>query len=141
MMVCEGGNAPVRIEDYYKINHPDDAIAMLKQWYKDQTQESVVAITLDGAHQVIAIRVVTIGLVNQSQIHSREVFRGAISDNACALIIAHNHPSGNLTPSADDITIARKLREAGEILGIRLLDSLIIAGNDYKSLHGEGYLA
>ncbi|RQD83022.1 MAG: hypothetical protein D5R96_03590 [Methanocalculus sp. MSAO_Arc2] len=139
MMVCDGGNPPARLEHHLRITNPDDAIGILKEWYRDKPQEAVCTITLDGAHQVIAIRLVTIGLVNQSQIHPREIFRGAVADNACSVMIAHNHPSGNLAPSSDDIAVAKKLQEAGEILGIRLLDSLIISGDDFKSMHGEGY--
>lgn len=89
-------------------------------------QEHFIAISLNGANEVIASRVLTIGLVNSSQIHPREVFSSAISDRATSIIVAHNHPSGNLSPSVEDKNVTEKLKNAGEILGIKLLDHVIL---------------
>jgi len=79
-------------------------------------------------------RVVSVGLVNQSQVHPREVFADPITDRASAVIVAHNHPSGSLEPSREDLEITRQLKAAGEILGIRLLDHIVFNQRGYYSL-------
>ncbi len=93
---------------------------------RDKKQEYFVCITLNGANEVINNRIVTVGLLNSSQIHPREVFADAISDRAASVILIHNHPSGNLEPSEDDGRITKQMREAGRILGIAVLDHIII---------------
>lgn len=93
----------------------------------DRRQEHFLCITLNGAHEVIACRTVTIGLVNATQIHPREVFSDAITDRASAIIIAHNHPSGQLEPSSADRSITHTLRQAGDLLGISVLDHIIFS--------------
>ncbi len=80
------------------------------------------------------IRVITIGLVNKTQIHPREVFADALADRASAIIVAHNHPSGSLQPSPEDIRITGQLKEAGTILGVPLLDHIIFSSRGYYSL-------
>lgn len=112
-----------------KIRCAEDLLPFVSQYRYDQ-QENVIAATLSGAHEILNIRVVTRGLVNQSQIHPREVFADAVTDRAAAIILVHNHPSGNLTPSTRDILMTRTIQEAGEILGIKLLDHLIIGPCD-----------
>jgi DNA repair protein RadC len=82
--------------------------------------------------------VVTIGLVNVTQVHPREVFADPLCDRACALVVAHNHPSGNLTPSKEDLQVTEVLKEAGKLLGIRLLDHVIFGAAGYRSLSEEG---
>lgn len=86
----------------------------------------MVAATLSGAHEILNIRLITRGLVNQSQIHPREVFADAVTDRAAAIMLIHNHPSGNLTPSTRDMLMTKNIQDAGNILGIELLDHLII---------------
>lgn len=103
-------------------------------------QEHFLCISLNGANEVIGNRVVTIGLLNSSQIHPREVFADVISDRACSVILAHNHPSGTLKPSADDIAVTRQMIEAGEILGISVLDHIIITKNGYLSFKETGLI-
>ena len=102
--------------------------------YANKKQEYFLAVTLNGANEVITVRVVTIGLVNRSQIHPREIFVNAISDRACSLIAAHNHPSGSLEPSPEDIGITRRLIESGEIIGIKLLDHVIFSCKGLRSI-------
>ncbi len=97
-------------------------------------QEQVVVFTLDGANQVIKRHIVTIGLANQSQIHPRECFRPAIVDSAVSVIIAHNHPSGNMSPSQADLAATRRLSAAGKLLGIPVLDHIIFHANEMYSL-------
>ena len=89
-------------------------------------QEVFVVLTLNAKYRVIDRHLVSLGLVDSCQVHGREVFRPAISDGAAAIVLAHNHPSGDPTPSAEDLHITRQLVEAGRILGIEVLDHVII---------------
>ena len=88
---------------------------------------------LNGANEVIATRVVTIGLVNKSQVHPREVFADPLTDRASAIIVAHNHLSGKLDPSVEDIELTKQLQESGRTLGISLLDHIIFNQKGYFS--------
>ena len=117
----------------FTIKSPDQIMPLL--WhYGDRRQEHFIAICLNAAGEVIATRVITIGLINQTQIHPREVFADAITDRASSVILAHNHPSGNLEPSAQDLQITKNLKQAGEILGIKVLDHIIFSQQEYYSL-------
>ena len=107
-----------------KINLPTDALPLL-QHIADRKQEHFICISLNGANEVIAVRTVSIGLLDQTQVHPREVFADPITDRAAAIIVAHNHPSGNLLPSTEDKQMTRRLRAAAETLGIKLLDHII----------------
>lgn len=107
---------------------------------KTKKQEHFLTVTLNGASEVIRSRIITMGLLNHSLVHPREVFADAITDRAAAIICVHNHPSGNLEPSNQDIEISRQLTSAGEILGIKVLDHLIISKNGIVSLRESGYL-
>lgn len=95
--------------------------------------ENFLVVTMSGAHKVLNIHEVTRGIANKVMVHPREVFRRAITDNAVAIIVAHNHPSGLLVPSDEDKAVTRRLREAGELLGITVLDHLIIGRDTYLS--------
>lgn len=90
-------------------------------------QEHFFVITLDGAHQIINIHITSMGLVNRTLVHPREIFRKAIADNSSAVIIGHNHPSGNLEPSIEDQNITQRLKKAGDIIGIKVIDHIIIS--------------
>ncbi len=103
-------------------------------------QEYLVCISLNGANEVINNRVVTVGLLNRNQVHPREVFADAVAERAAHIILAHNHPSGLLEPSLEDMATTRQLAEAGEILGIPLLDHIIISQNGYISLKEKGLM-
>jgi DNA repair protein RadC len=122
----------------YRIRRPGDAVPLL-QHYADRPQEHFLTVTLNGAHEVTAIRVVSVGLVNRTLVHPREVFADAVTDRATAIICAHNHPSGNVTPSADDRLVTQSLQQAGEILGVRLIDHIIFSARGFYSFldHGE----
>lgn len=122
-----------------KIREAADILPLLMHW-SDRTQEYFISITLNGAHEVIEKRVVTVGLLNTTQVHPREVFADAISDRACAIIVAHNHPSGDLKPSEADRKVTRTLQDAGKLLGITLLDHVIFAGEGYFSFQESGGL-
>ena len=103
-------------------------------------QEHFVSISLNGANEVIACRVLTIGLVNATQIHPREVYSESITDRASSIIVAHNHPSGNLTPSEEDKKTTMRLKTSGDILGVPLLDHIIFATTGYYSFREQGLL-
>jgi len=105
-----------------------------------KSQEHFLVTTLNGASEVICTRTITMGLLNHSLVHPREVFADAITDRAAAIICIHNHPSGNPEPSSEDITVTRQLSEAGKILGISLLDHLIYTKGKVTSLRSLGYL-
>src|SRR5574338_15618 len=92
---------------------------------REDAREHFVALYLDGRHRPIAHQVVSVGTASASLVHPREVFQPAVLIGACALLVAHNHPSGDPTPSAEDREITRRLVDAGALLGIPLLDSLV----------------
>jgi len=123
--------------DKVKISASGD-IATLLESYSARQQEHFITITLDGANNVINIRVIFIGTLNKSIVHPREVFAPAFTDRAAAVIVAHNHPSGSVEPSLEDINITRKLVEAGKILGIEVLDHVILAKKSHYSFQGNG---
>jgi DNA repair protein RadC len=100
---------------------------------KDKRQEHFAAITLDGARRLIKNRVITVGTLNTSLVHPREVFAPAIEDRAASIIIAHNHPSGSLAISDSDREVTARMCAAGELLGIRVDDHIIIAGDEFIS--------
>ena len=100
----------------------------------DCTREHFVALFLDGAHRAASYSIVAIGTANSCQAHPREVLQRAILCGAISLIIAHNHPSGDLTPSNEDRKVTKHLREACDLIGIRFLDHLIINDSDHRSL-------
>ncbi len=104
-------------------------------------QEYFVCISLNGANEVIEKRIVTIGLLDKSPVHPREVFADVIADRAAAVIFVHNHPSGELQPSESDLNIHRQLTEAGKILGIQVLDHVIVTRKSYYSFKETGLLA
>jgi len=106
----------------------------------DKKQEHFLCLSLNGANEVIGNRVVTVGLLNSSQVHPREVFAEVISDRAASVILAHNHPSGVLKPSPEDITINQQLIDAGKILGITVLDHIIITKKGYLSFEEAGLM-
>jgi DNA repair protein RadC len=122
-----------------KIRSPADIYPLIRH-YADRKQERFIGVSLNGAHEVIAIRIVTIGLVNQTIAHPREVFADMIADRANAAIVAHNHPSGSVDPSTEDDNMTARLREAGKILGINLLDHVIFTESAFYSYSQDGRL-
>lgn len=99
---------------------------------KDESKEFFVAFYLDTKNKIIAREIIHIGTLNETSIHPREIFKGAILRSANSIIISHNHPSGDTTPSFEDENITKKLKEAGNLLGIPLLDHVIIGDNYYS---------
>jgi len=107
------------------IDSPESAVEQL-DFIRNKQQEYFVVMTLDGANRLIAKRTITIGTLTSSLVHPREVFADAITDRAASIVVAHNHPSGNLVVSQSDIDITNRLKNAGELLGIKLLDHFIV---------------
>ena len=105
-------------------------------------QEAFCVITLNTKNTIIDRHLVTLGTINSSLVHPREVFKAAIWDGAAAIVLAHNHPSGDPTPSPEDIRITRQLVKAGKVLDIRVLDHVVIgrAPQEYVSLREAGLL-
>ena len=119
------------VSDRPIIDSPEKAVEQLAD-LRDKKQEYFVCLTLDGANRLIAKRVISIGTLTSSLVHPREVFAEAITDHAASIIVAHNHPSSNLEPSQADRDVTERLREAGELLGINLLDHLIITKTSHE---------
>ncbi|ADK82577.1 RadC family protein [Sediminispirochaeta smaragdinae] len=115
-----------------KITSPADVLPLVRH-LADRPQEQFLALSLNGAHEVIKLRIISVGLVNRTLVHPREIFAGCVKDRAAALICAHNHPSGNLQPSAEDHEVTRRLTASGEILGIPLIDHIIFTQEGYYS--------
>jgi DNA repair protein RadC len=106
---------------------------------RQETKEYFFAIHLDGKNRICCIDEVSVGSLNQSIVHPREVFKTALLSSAAALILLHNHPTGDPTPSREDHEITRRIKEAGDVLGVRLLDHIII-GDGFLSFASEGLL-
>ncbi|MFH2091312.1 MAG: DNA repair protein RadC [Pseudomonadota bacterium] len=115
-----------------KIKFPADILPLI-QHYGDRKQEHFICVSINGANEVMTVRVVTIGLINKSHVHPREVFADVLAERASAVIVAHNHPSGELNPSKEDIQITKRLKEASKILGLKLLDHIIFNAKGYYS--------
>ncbi|MFC1742679.1 RadC family protein [Candidatus Riflebacteria bacterium] len=126
-------------DDRCKIQFPSDLIPYLFP-YVEKKQEYLLSVSLNGGGEIIKIRVITKGLLNRTLVHPREVFCGAIGDRAASIIIAHNHPGGELKPGPEDRKITRQIKKAGEILGIPMLDHIIFNKNGYFSFLEEGEL-
>ena len=99
-----------------------------------------ITLHLDGKNRVICCDLVSIGSLNQSIVHPREVFKTACLSNAAAVILIHQHPTGDPSPSSEDIAITRRLKEAGEIMGIKILDHIIVGDGEYLSFVERGLL-
>lgn len=132
-----------RIEETEKnekviINRASDLVPLLKEFYRtNKDKENFVVIALNANNEVISIRTVSVGTINASLVHSREVFRFAILENANSIILSHNHPSGNLQPSNEDISTTRKLKQSAEIIGIPILDHIIIGDGYYSFVQND----
>ncbi len=122
-----------------RVSSPGEVWSIVAHW-ADRKQERFICCSLNGAHELIAVRVVSVGLVNRTVVHPREVYADPITDRACAVVVAHNHPSGRLEPSPEDREITARLKEAGDTLGIALLDHIIFSRTGYFSFVEKGLL-
>ncbi|MGB3239455.1 MAG: DNA repair protein RadC [Geitlerinemataceae cyanobacterium] len=123
-----------RPNDRISIDSPDAAAACLSHDLMWQTQERFAVLLLDTKHRLIGTQTITIGTATETLAHPRDIFREVIRQAATRVIIAHNHPSGNLEPSPEDIELTRQLLEGGRILSIPILDHLILGNGNYQSL-------
>ncbi len=134
-LVSEGGHtAP-----YGVLRDSAAAAAALRPYFAGLDREQFLVCCLDAKNTSIGVNIVSIGSLTLSIVHPREVFKPAILLNACAIIAVHNHPSGDPTPSAEDRTLTARLREAGDLLGIRLLDHLILGDDRLYSFADQGW--
>lgn len=117
----------------------EDILPHLK-FIRAKKQEYVLCLSLDSGGGLIARRVVTIGTLNSSLIHPREIFAAPLKDRAASVVIAHNHPSGDVSPSRSDIAVTQQLVAAGQILGIAMRDHLIVTKEESYSFRGNGLL-
>lgn len=124
-----------------KISSPSDAVSLGKQFLEHSDREKLIACCLDTKNQPLSISVVSIGSLNASIVHPREVFKVAILSNAASIIIFHNHPSGDPSPSGEDINVTNRLKEAGKLIGVEIIDHIIIGSeSSYCSLKEKGIL-
>jgi len=122
-----------------RIETPADLLPHIRH-YADRKQEHFLCATINGANEILNIRVVSIGLIDRTSVHPREVFADALADRASAVVVAHNHPAGGLEPSAADIEVTGQLMASGTVLGIALLDHIIFNRSGYFSFLESGRL-
>ena len=117
---------------------PEDVFQHFHARLRDASQEHFCVLLLDGRHRVLGDELVSLGTLTASLVHPREVFRPALRAGAAALILVHNHPSGDPEPSPEDRVVTQRLTRAGELLGIPVLDHVIVAERGFRSLRDEG---
>lgn len=122
------------------IRCPEDAYKVANKFIGDYAREVVLVMMLNTKNVVTAVHIAHIGSLNSSIVHPREVFQAAILNNAASIIVAHQHPSGDPTPSREDINVTKRLVEAGTIIGIEVLDHVIVGYGKYFSLKEKGYM-
>lgn len=117
-----------------KITSPSDVAEIFIPLLRDEVKEKFYVLCLNSANKIIKNELISVGNLNSSVVHAREVFKVAIENNSANIILLHNHPSGNPDPSREDILLTKRLIEAGKLLEIQVFDHIIIAGNNYTSL-------
>ncbi|SOC34817.1 JAB domain-containing protein [Ureibacillus acetophenoni] len=123
-----------------RVRSPQDAYELMKEFLGDVDREHFVVLCMDTKNQPTNIQVVHIGSLNSSIVHPREVLKSAILSNSASIICGHNHPSNDSTPSPEDIEVTKRLVEAGQIIGIEVLDHLIMCEDNFRSLKELGYM-
>lgn len=129
-----------RLECYERYTSPEQVFEHYHYAYRDRRKEYFLAVLLDGKNRIIREVQISEGSLNQSIVHPREVYNAAVRESAAAIILVHNHPSGDPTPSREDISITSRLKEAGEIMGVKVLDHIIIGDNTFLSFVAEGLM-
>ena len=122
------------------VRGPEGVVNLIRELTHGLTDERFYAVSLDNRNNVLAVHLCSIGDHSSTLVHPRSVFRTAVYSSAIAIVCAHNHPSGDSTPSAEDIAVTRRLYEAGKVLGIPVLDHVVIGGNTHSSMRQLGYL-
>jgi len=123
-----------------RLNRPDLVAEFFRTLIEDETKEHFLSLLLTSRHRYVGYQIVAVGSLSQAIVHPREVFAVAVRENASAIILAHNHPSGDPDPSPEDKALTHRLCRAGELLGIAVLDHLIVAPNAYCSFSALGLL-
>lgn len=123
-----------------RINSSSEAVGLFRERIGNSDRENFVIILLDAKNRPVGIHTVSIGSMTSAVVHPREVFKAAIVANAAAIVACHNHPSGDPTPSREDMEITTRLKEAGELLGIRFLDHVILGESGHMSMADRGIL-
>ncbi|MCK6553903.1 DNA repair protein RadC [Candidatus Binatia bacterium] len=116
-----------------------DIYALLREEAATWDRERFITLILDNKHNLIGVEEVSVGTLTAALVHPREVFKALLLANAAAFVVAHNHPSGDPTPSKEDIEITRRLREVADLFGIRMLDHVVIGRDRYVSFVDDGY--
>ncbi len=129
-----------KTEERYVVRSPEDGADYVMEDMRNLLQEHFVVLFLNTKNEVIHQQTIFVGSLNASIVHPREVFREAVKRSTASIIVAHNHPSGDPTPSQEDIHVTRRLAESGQMIGIELLDHLIIGDRKFVSLKEKGYL-
>jgi DNA repair protein RadC len=124
----------------FNIKNPESVVKAIRSSIKDKAKEHFKLILLNPRNKIIGISTISIGTLNASLVHPREVFKDAIVHSAASVVLAHNHPSGDPEPSGDDLKITKKLVDSGKILGIEVLDHIIIGKERFKSFKEEGLI-
>jgi DNA repair protein RadC len=127
--------------DRAEITSPEVAAELVVPFLSHADREVCVAAFVDTKHRLLDVAIVSVGSLDHTFMAPREVFRDALLANAAAVVLAHNHPSGDPEPSRDDELLARRLARAGELVGVDVLDSLVVGGDDWVSLARRGVLA
>jgi DNA repair protein RadC len=128
------------LESFVRFTSASQVFEHLNYEFRDRRKEYFMAFLLDGKNRIMKRVQISEGSLNQSIVHPREVFNVAVRDSAAAMILMHNHPTGDPTPSAEDLEVTRRLREAGELMGIKVLDHIIIGENAFYSFAEQGHL-
>ena len=140
MYVCELTKRRYRRKKLKEIRGPDDVIALVGRKLRKENREHFLVLLLNARHEVIGRETVSIGSLNASIVHPREVFKPAVLASAASVVLVHNHPSGDPEPSEEDLTITKRLVQAGELLGIQVLDHVIVAARGVVSFRSRQLL-
>ncbi len=137
MYVCELTKRRYRGKAPKAIRGPDDVVAVVGRKLRKESREHFLVLLLNARHEVLGKETVSVGSLNASIVHPREVFKPAITGSAAAVVLVHNHPSGDPEPSEEDVSITKRLVQVGELLGIGVLDHVIIASRGVVSLRSR----
>ena len=123
-----------------EISEPNVAAEIIQKYLEKEDRENLIVLMLNSKNKVVGINTVSVGSLDGSPAHPREIFKPAILSNAARIILAHNHPSGDTTPSEADIGITNRINNAGKTLGIPMLDHIIVGGENWVSMKNLGYV-
>ena len=126
-------------EQPYAVRHAGDVVGLLRAFLRDDPRERFAVVYLDTRNRPIAVHDAHVGTCDSSPVHPREVFGPAVALSATSVVVAHNHPSGDPSPSAEDRAVTARLRDAGELLGIPMLDHVVLGTARYYSFASESF--